>query len=213
MFIELVDSLRCLERHDETWLVAGVTRMDGRHIVEGLLGCPICRREYPVHDGVAWFTTPFEPASARGARAAAAADSEWTTRAAALLGLADAGGIVCLGGEWIDCADALSELEPSHVVVLNAQPDASSSQVISAIMVGDRLPFGAGTVRAAALGGESSQLLASTAECLRSRGRLVGPVTATVPAGVVELARDAQHWVAERAALASPPVPLRSARR
>jgi uncharacterized protein YbaR (Trm112 family) len=213
MFIELVDSLRCLERHDETWLVAGVTRMDGRHIVDGVLGCPICRREYPVHDGIAWFTTPSAPDSARVARAPVAADSEWTTRAAALLGLSEGGGIVCLGGEWIDCADALSALEPSHVVVLNAQPDASSSQVISAIMVDDRLPFGAGTVRAAALGGEASQLLASTAECLRSRGRLVGPVTADVPAGVVELARDADHWVAERDALASPPVPLRSARR
>jgi hypothetical protein len=213
MFIELVDSLRCLERHDETWLVAGVTRMDGRHIVEGVLGCPICRREYPVHDGIAWFTTRSELDSAPVSRAPVAADSDWTTRAAALLGLADAGGIVCLSGEWIDCADALSDLEPSHVVLVNAQPDGSSLPVISGIMVDDRLPFGAATVRAAALGGESNGLFASAAECLRSRGRLVGPVTANIPAGVVELARDANHWVAERGALTSPPVPLRSARR
>ena len=34
MFIELVDSLRCVASHEETWLVASVSRMDGRHVVE-----------------------------------------------------------------------------------------------------------------------------------------------------------------------------------
>jgi hypothetical protein len=35
---------------------------------------------------------------------------------------------------------------------------------------------------------------------LRTNGRLVAPVDMPVPAGVNELARDDQHWVAERVA-------------
>ncbi|MEP7381311.1 MAG: hypothetical protein ABI910_06465, partial [Gemmatimonadota bacterium] len=56
MHIELVDSLRCTQPHDDTWLVASVTRFDGRDIVDGVLGCPICHRQYLVLDGEVDFT-------------------------------------------------------------------------------------------------------------------------------------------------------------
>ena len=56
MFIELVDSLRCIVPHDDTWLVASVGRMDGRHVIDGTLGCPVCHRQFPIRDGAAWFT-------------------------------------------------------------------------------------------------------------------------------------------------------------
>jgi hypothetical protein len=83
------------------------------------------------------------------------------------------------------------------------------------------LPFAAGSVRAIAIASdlmsgariESRALIESAARALRARGRLVGPATAPVPDGVVELARDAEDWVAEKIAVASPPVALRSARR
>src|SRR5512134_1504766 len=103
MFIELVDSLRCLEPHDETWLVAAVTRMDGRHIAEGVLGCPICRREYPIRDGIGWFTARRDAVPARLTSVAASTDPDRTMRAGALLGLTEAGGIVCVDSEWADC--------------------------------------------------------------------------------------------------------------
>jgi len=57
MHIELVDTLRCPSPHEETWLVAAVTRFDGRDIAEGALGCPICRREFPVRFGEVDFVT------------------------------------------------------------------------------------------------------------------------------------------------------------
>ena len=214
MFIELVDSLRCLEPHDETWLVAAVTRMDGRHIAEGVLGCPICRREYPIRDGIGWFTARPDAVPARLTSVAASTDPDRTMRAAALLGLTDAGGIVCVDREWADCADALTELSPAHVIVLGAAVDAIS-ETVSVLAVDDRLPFAHGTLRAIALGAESAErgLIASATECVRSRGRLVAPVTAPVPDGVVELARDERVWVGERGVVASPPIALRSARR
>jgi uncharacterized protein YbaR (Trm112 family) len=223
VFIELVDSLRCVEPHEETWLVAAVDRRDGRHIMHGTLACPICRREYPIRDGIGWFA-PYPAGTAphltipRGRAddpADERTDEDRFTRAAALLGLMDAGGIVVLGGPWTEVADRLPALGISHVVVLNAQLTAESPQEVSALVVEDKLPFRQSALRACALGGGTATgaLLASAANVLRSRGRLVAPVSAPVPTAITELARDEADWVGERAAVASPPVPLRSAHR
>ncbi len=211
MFIELVDSLRCLEAHDETWLVAAVTRMDGRHVAEGVLGCPICRREYPIRDGIAWFTAT-APDAEHLTRVGQTADSDRIMRAGALLGLTDVGGIVCVDAAWSDCADALAELGPAHVVVLNATVDSAADRV-SVLAVDDRLPLARGSVRAAAVGDASSGLVAPAVESLRAGARLVGPANAPVPDGVTELVRDDHVWVGERGAVASAPISLRSARR
>jgi len=93
MFIELVDSLRCLSPHDETWLVAAASRMDGRHLIDGVLGCPVCRREYAIRDGTAWFSTR-QPDAADENLTMLAADSDpgQVTRTAALRGVAIDGG-------------------------------------------------------------------------------------------------------------------------
>jgi uncharacterized protein YbaR (Trm112 family) len=216
MFIELVDSLRCVEPHEDTWLVAAVTRMDGRHIVEGTLGCPICRREYPIADGVAWFSNrPPVTDDGRLTPAIPVNDGDNVIRAAALLGLSDPGGIVALGGSWVQFADAIAELGPGHVVVLNARAADTSPQEVSSLIVDNRLPFARGSLRATALGREiiSGSLLASAVEVLRSKGRLVAPAQTPSPDGMAVLARDETDWVAERDVVASTPVTLRSARR
>ena len=220
MFIELVDSLRCVEPHEDTWLVAAVSRMDGRHIMDGVLGCPICRREYPVRDGVGWFTPPTVPPAAphespRAADRTARGDRELAERAGALLGLLDPGGVIVLGGRWVGCSDLLADVGPAHVVVLDPSAVPSENERVSAIRVAERLPFAAASLRGVALdeAPTGTELLASSVSALRSRGRLVAPAGAPLPDGVVELARDAEDWVAERAAVASAPVPLRSTRR
>src|SRR3954469_25984213 len=98
MFIELVDSLRCLALHEETWLVVAVAHMDGRHVVDGTLGCPICYRQYPVRDGAAWFTaSPPADAASNLTTSDEANDDDDVLRAAALLGLTEPGGIVVVG--------------------------------------------------------------------------------------------------------------------
>ena len=152
MFIELVDSLRCLTPHEDTWLVAGVTRMDGRHIIDGTLGCPVCRREYPIVHGVAWFSVSAPEAAPSLTTVVSSADERRVARAGALLGLSDAGGIVTLAGSWIDVADAVADFGAGHVVVLNAEAGESSPQEVSSLVVDDRLPFGMGSLRAAAFG-------------------------------------------------------------
>jgi hypothetical protein len=216
MFIELVDSLRCLEPHDETWLVAAASRMEGRHLIEGVLGCPVCRREYAVRDGTGWFSTRQPDAADQGLTTLVTdSDPAHLTRTAALLDLSQPGGIVVLGGSWAAHADAVAELGVAHVVVLNTRASESSVQEVSSIVVDDRLPFGSTALRGVAVdrGQASPGLLSSAASSLRSRGRLVAPSDAAVPGGVEVLARDDRVWVAERTVVASPPVTLRSVRR
>src|SRR5215211_3633538 len=119
MFIELVDSLRCPRPHELTWLVAGAVRMEGRRIVEGLLGCPTCRAEYPIRGGVVDFTggadapapsaSPNEPVDAPA------------MRAAALLGLDAPGGYAVLAGAWGGVAgELLSMVEGTSLLLANA---------------------------------------------------------------------------------------------
>src|SRR3982751_5165107 len=52
MFIELTDHLRCPEDHEESFLVLLPDQMDGRSVITGQLGCPVCGRTYPVKDGI-----------------------------------------------------------------------------------------------------------------------------------------------------------------
>ena len=216
MFIELVDSLRCLAAHEETWLVASVARMDGRHVIDGTLGCPICYRQYAIRDGAAWF--PFlstANAAPRLSVSPAALDEDEGVRAAALLGLTDPGGIVVLGGSWTAYASAIAAHGVAHSVTLNVAASESGPQEVSALVVDDALPFGSASLRAIALGEDvaTPPLLASAARTLRARGRLVAPAGSDVPDGVTVLARDETVWVGERTLVASPPVALRSARR
>ena len=215
MFIELVDSLRCLTPHEETWLVAAASRMDGRHIVDGMLGCPICRREYAVRFGTAWFTAEQPDSDGVHLTTEGTASDAGAMRAAALLGLSEPGGIVVLGGSWTSYGELVAELGASHVVLLNIEAGESSPQQVSSLVVDDRLPFGTGALRGVAVDGElaSAAMLSSAVALLRSRGRLVAPAHAAVPDGVEVLARDDVNWVAERTVVASPPIPLRSARR
>lgn len=52
MFIELTDHLRCPAEHEEQFLVLLPDRLEGRSVVEGHLGCPVCGRTFALQDGV-----------------------------------------------------------------------------------------------------------------------------------------------------------------
>src|SRR5215208_3855169 len=112
MFIELVDHLRCVRPHEDTWLVAAARRMEGRHIDEGTLGCPICRAEYPIRGGVADFRGEGAGAAAAPTESGDAPlpDESEVMRAGALLGLSESGGVVLLAGTWGAIAGAIAEI-------------------------------------------------------------------------------------------------------
>jgi hypothetical protein len=209
MFIELVDALRCVHRHEATWLVASIEAAEERDIVRGLLGCHVCGAEYPIANGVADFT------EGRGARATTGAktqpEEEMAVRAAALLDLLEPGGMVALAGEWTVCAPELSALvERVHVLAVDAPAGVHGGGGISLLLTHDELPLRPGTVRGIALdpAHATEKYLASAVEALRPGGRLLAPANASLPTGVTELARDERHWLGTRDESASPVVQL-----
>ncbi|HEX5436254.1 MAG TPA: hypothetical protein VFW98_03790 [Gemmatimonadaceae bacterium] len=198
MFVELVGSLRCIQPHELTWLVASVSRIEQRDILVGTLGCHVCHATYPIADGVADFTVgaPGEvPASE--ALDAAAADA-LSVRAAALLDLATPGGVAVLMGAWGICARPLAELVPQvHLFLLNAPPGIRSGAGVSLANVHDDVPLRPGAARGIALDEPHTtpELVEAAVQTLRPRGRLLAPVSLPVPAGITELARDERSWV------------------
>lgn len=210
MFLELVDSLRCVRPHEDSWLVARADEMEERHIVRGELGCPICAARYPVREGVVDFT-----AGASHPRAVPA-EQGLALRAAALLGLTEPGGMVVLAGEWSACAEELLSLtDDVQLLALDFAAGLESGGALSLARIGDVMPLAAGCARGIALDLEHStgSQLSGAALALAPGGRLIGPASAPVPPMLQELARDERNWVAAKSASAvSAPVAIETRR-
>jgi len=213
MFLELVDSLRCVRPHEDSWLVARADELVDRHIVQGELGCPICEARYPVRDGVADFASreswhePHDVPDDAHAREALA------MRAAALLGLTEPGGLVVLAGAWSASADPLLALiDGIQFLALDPAAELRSGGALSLALIDDVLPLAAESARGIALDTPRStpSLLAGAAKALAPGGRLIAPASVRVPDSLRELARDAEHWVAAAAppSKVSAPVPI-----
>ena len=217
MFIELVDQLRCVRAHEDSWLVAASRRMSGRHIVDGELGCPVCEARYPVRAAVADFRTDgVAPAAAASASVAGdpVPDAEAAMRLAALLALDEVRAPVVLVGAWGALAPLLLAMAPAVYLVVNPPAPMDERPEISALLAAGALPLAAGAAHGVALdvaAAADDGLVAGAVRALRGGGRLVAPSSAPLPPGVRELARDERHWVAERDAAASAPVALRRA--
>ena len=219
MFIELVDQLRCVRPHEDAWLVAAPDRMSGRHIVHGVLGCPVCGTRYPVREAVADFRLDAVDRDAFRAMDGDAGDPRTgdgeAMRAAALLALADVRAPVVLAGAWGVVAPTLVALAPAAYLLVNPTAPVEARTELSALRAAGALPLAAGAAHAVALDAAAARddaLVAGAVRALRGGGRLVAPAWAALPADVRELARDERHWVAERDAPASAPVALRRGR-
>lgn len=197
MYSELVDTLRCLNPHEDSWLVAASDVTEGRHIIRGMLGCPICHARYPITDGIADFTggtrRPVELEPDHGD-----VHDDDALKLAAMLDLGEPSGYVLLLGRWARLAGRLRELSPVTILAVNAPPDVVMGEGVSGVVTGDRIPVAAGSARGAALDGARDALVASTVAALRSGGRIVGDASIPQPDDVAIIARDDRHWVGTR---------------
>jgi uncharacterized protein YbaR (Trm112 family) len=200
MHLDVVPTLRCPRDHEESGLVLVADETSGRHVVSGVLGCPVCEAEYPIRAGVAYFVEP--PPSTTAPR------TDEVIRTAAMLGLTEPGGVILLGGQWASVADAISELAEALVLVVNPPQIATDAERVSALYAGERWPIAARALRAAAIDTPHDDI----ALLLRSKGRLVGTNAVPVPPEIAELARDADYWVGERTEVV-PVLPLTRALR
>lgn len=194
MFVELIEALRCPNDHEESPLIASATRSEARHILDGVLGCPVCRSEFPIRAGVAEFSArrPFNVFEIPS--------QETAMRLAAFLELTDARGFALLCSRWAIHVEPLGRLTETPIVAVNpsiAMPVRLAAGAIRAATI----PFAEGSARAFAFDNAASQeLIASGVRAVRVGGRVLGPATLPVPEGVAELVRDDEVWVGEKTA-------------
>lgn len=206
MFVEIVDALRCPRAHEESWLVLAARRTEDRHVIDGTLGCPVCHAEYPIHDAIAEFSGPTASDHSVGGAARTLPPAD---HLAAMLDLGDALGFAVLIGAWGARAYELLELLDAPPLLLVEPPvGITMGHGLSGIRGGATLPLATGVARAVATDAVDPARVADAARVTRVGGRLVAPAGASIPEGVLELARDDVVWVGERQALSSAPVTL-----
>lgn len=198
MFIEHIDSLRCLGEHEDTWLVAAVEEMDGRYVTTGSLGCPVCGAQYSITNGVADFRRGEAGAESPANRSRIVPDAEERVlRVRALLDLREDGGTVALTGDYCALAPLLEAELDIHTLLVNPSEGVELESWRSVLLTTSVVPLARGSLRAAIAGlGAKSELVSSLALAVRSGGRLAAPVSAALPEGAEELARDSEEWVA-----------------
>jgi uncharacterized protein YbaR (Trm112 family) len=197
MHIEFLDLLRCPNPHEETWLVAALHEMDGRLVIDAKLGCPVCGAEFFIRDGIAIFAGEESTDSAIHDRP----QDDAAMRVAAFLDMTGPGKLVLLAGDEAAVAETLSDLAEARVISLNA---ASSVQVVRSdgvaqIRASAPIPLAAKSLDGMALDElhSTAEVLAEAARLLRPRGRLLAGARAKLSPEFRELARDADHVIAE----------------
>lgn len=157
MHLLLTDRLTCPRCGPSFGLILLASRLEGRVVFEGQLGCPNCRDAFPVTAGFADLRAPPRGALPRGFAGGPdePVDEDEATRLRALLGIVGGPGTVALVGEPSRYASALTAFaEEIHVVGVDAGlvdwPDVPR---VSRIVGEPGLPFRSSTLRAVAVDG------------------------------------------------------------
>lgn len=201
MFIELIDLLRCIRPHDETWLVASFNKMSHRFVEEAKLGCPSCSTEYWIRGGVADFSGEvILPECEDERKAASHRREELATRAGAYLEATEPGATVVLGGLWAYAAQELSDLAEIRVIAINAPSEVKESETVGLVRVGSEIPLAAGSVLGVAVDAWfPANIVESAVRVVRPGGRIVGPTAMKAPSELSILAHDDRYWIAQKA--------------
>ena len=192
MFIELTDHLRCPREHDEAYLVLLPDRVEGRRVVEGMLGCPVCSAEFPIDAGVVRLgdTPPAPPGAPPDA------DS-----LQAFLGLDGPGGYLLLAGTAAASAPALSRLLPGvHLVAWNPPAGLRESEAVSLVLAAG-VPVRARSMRGAVVGDPEAQdpeLVAEAVATVLPGLRVTGNGPAPTGPECEVLAEAGGWWVGRR---------------
>ena len=133
MFIELTDHLRCPVDHDESFLVLLPDKIEGRSVIEGQLGCPVCGRTFQLSAGV--FDTGDAPNLDAGIGGRLDADA-----LTALVGLSGPGGYLVLVGAAADQWQDVAALNPGvALAAVNPGPDITDTPRLSVLRSGGSL--------------------------------------------------------------------------
>jgi uncharacterized protein YbaR (Trm112 family) len=200
LFIELLDLLRCINSHEETWLVASLKAISNRFVLDGTLGCPVCHAEYPIRKGIADFTGGAELGRAMMDDSRSRQNrEELATRIGAFLNATEPGASVVLGGSWAEAAQELSVMTDTRVLALNAGKRVEESETVALIRVGSEIPLAPGSVLGVALDASfPAEAISSALRVVRPGGRIVAAVEIQPSGDLAVLASDERYWVAEK---------------
>jgi uncharacterized protein YbaR (Trm112 family) len=204
--IELTEMLRCPEPHPPAFLVMSTGEMVGRMVRSGVMGCPVCRREYPIRNGVVEFSghaAPVRggdtPRPGPGGTRGPAVDPQTLQ---ALLDLGGPGGYVVLVGAATRHAVGLAGLMAGiHFVGINPPGDIDELPMLSLLMCDAMIPLRDAMARAAVVGPdrlESPWLAEAQRIVLRGRRVVVEQAPVAWPAGLSPLAAGEGLSVGER---------------
>jgi uncharacterized protein YbaR (Trm112 family) len=202
--IELTEMLRCPEPHAEAFLVMSTGEMTGRMVRSGVLGCPVCGREYPIVKGVVCFsggegTSPRDPKT-QSLRGAPPPPEPGTLQA--LLDLSGPGGYVVLLGAAARHAIGLADLMGGiHFVGVNAPADVEERPVLSLLQCETAIPLRQTMARAVVVGRDrvdARWLVEAQRVLLPGRRLVVEDDGAALPAGITRLALGQGLLVGER---------------
>jgi hypothetical protein len=192
MFIELTDHLRCPAAHPEQFLVLLPSRMEGRRVLTGELGCPLCGLVILLADGIANWGGAV-PSVGRTALTAEAV--------AAFLGLSGPGGYVALVGGVTVLAHALAPRFPGIRLVLVNPPAGTQDSDKGSVLRAPSLPLKSGSMRGVVVGadfGGSSAWVEDSVGSVLQGLRVVVEGGEPPTQGVEVMARSEVCWVGRR---------------
>jgi uncharacterized protein YbaR (Trm112 family) len=205
MHIELTEMLRCPESHQEEFLVLATGEMSGRMVLRGVVGCPVCHRQYEIIEGIVDFTEVLRGGPGqRAMRRTPAQPTPAPVDAVSLQGLLDLsgpGGYVVLLGSAARHAVSLAGLMGGiHFVGVNAPEDVTELPVLSLLQADRVLPLRGGFARGVVVGAECVEphWLDEAARVLLRGRRLVVEREHVEPPGVRRLAVGQGLWVGEK---------------
>ncbi|HET8712999.1 MAG TPA: hypothetical protein VFM23_04865 [Gemmatimonadales bacterium] len=202
MHIELTEMLRCPEPHREEMLVLSTGEVRDRMVRSGLVGCPVCHKEYPISRGIVNFRRskdrvakdPYIPPSPLPF--ADASDLQ------ALLELSGPGGYVVLGGAAVNHASSLASLMPGiHFVGVNPPGEMQEQPALSLLYANEQIPLRSAVARGVVVGADlaiSPWLVEAHRVLLRGRRFVVENEEPELPIGLVKLAAENGLWVGEK---------------
>ena len=198
MHIDLTEMLRCPEPHREAFLVMSTGEMRGRMVRSGVLGCPVCGREYAILKGVVNFSGSGE----RGAVPSGAPSGTDAETLQALLDLSGPGGYVVLVGSAARHAAGLAKLMGGiHFVGIDAPPDVEELPVLSLLACDTMIPLRQTMARAVVVGRERADaawLAEGHRVLLPGRRLVIEREDVTPPDGLTRVASGQGLLVAER---------------
>ena len=148
MHIELTEMLRCPEPHREEMLVLSTGEVRDRMVRSGLLGCPVCHKEYPIARGVVNFRRSKERVLKDTYVPPSPLPSADAGNLQALLELSGPGGYVVLVGAAVRQAARLAKLmDGIHFVGVNTPSEMEEQTMLSLFFSYEQVPLGSYVAR------------------------------------------------------------------